>query len=555
MPLVYFIVLVGVLVLVHELGHLVWAKYFGVRVLKVSLGFGPRIAGFWRGETEYVISAIPLGGYVRMLGENPWDDVRPKDLEHAFGNLRLWRRCVIVVAGPAMNLMFPILLYFVVFMGDDALTPASIGTVFPDRPADGKLLAGDVVTHIDDEPVRSFYDLSRRVEQSPGQPLHFKMRRGDQLLDTVITPAHSARERPLERSEEVGRVGVMPHHPRGVIGVMSSKSAASSARLRTFDVVIAAAGRPVRRFIDLEPALERNSKSLLPVTYLRPVGVELALGGLIDLDVYEPRLTTLTPEPARTGSVMERSGIESADLYVSDVTQGSPEFQAGLRPGDRLVSLDGRPIRLWATFLEDLKAERGKHHQITWLRGTDALSGSFTLAHQHGVTAEGQVYDRYVVGIRNWVPARVDAPVENPAPISYAVREAFRATADVVQLTLFSVVRLFQGRLTMKSIGGPLTVFEVAGTAAQQGTLNYLTLMAFISINLGLINLLPVPLLDGGHLMFFLVEAIVRRPISSRVREYAHIAGLAFLIGIMVLAFKNDIERQWPEIVAQITGK
>jgi regulator of sigma E protease len=157
--------------------------------------------------------------------------------------------------------------------------------------------------------------------------------------------------------------------------------------------------------------------------------------------------------------------------------------------------------------------------------------------------------------MRNWAPARADAPVANPEPIFYAMREAFRGTADVVQLTLYSVLRLLQGRLTMKSIGGPLTVFEVTGTAAQQGTLNYLTLMAFISINLGLINLLPVPLLDGGHLMFFVVEAIVRRPVSIRVREYAHIAGLAFLIGIMILAFKNDIERQWPEIVAQMTGQ
>jgi regulator of sigma E protease len=555
MPLIYFIVLVGVLVLVHELGHLVWAKYFGVRVLKVSLGFGPRIAGFWRGDTEYVVSAVPLGGYVRMLGENPWDDVRPKDIEHSFANLRLWRRCVIVVAGPLMNLVFPILLYFVVFLGDDALTPAAVGTVFPDRPADGKLKPGDVVTAIDDKPISTFYDLSRRVEDSPGKPLQFRVRRGDQTLEEIITPVRSSRERPLERSEEVGRVGVMPHHPFGVIGVTSPKSAASAARLRTFDVVVSAAGHPVRRFIDLEQALERNTSSLIPVTFLRPTGVENALGGLIELDVYEPRLTTLTPEPSRDMSKLARAGIEAADLYVSDVTSGSPEHRAGLLPGDRLLTLDGKPIRLWATFLEDLKAERGKRHFLTWRRGDREFAGSLSLAHQRGVTEEGQVYDRYVVGMRNWVPSRADPPVPNPDPLSYALREAFRATADVVQLTLFSVVRLFQGRLTMKSIGGPLTVFEVTGTAAQQGTLNYLTLMAFISINLGLINLLPVPLLDGGHLMFFLVEAIVRRPISIRVREYAHIAGLAFLIGIMILAFKNDIERQWPEIVSQMTGK
>jgi regulator of sigma E protease len=553
MPVIYFIVLVGVLVFVHELGHLVWAKYFGVRVLKVSLGFGPRIAGFRRGETEYVISVIPLGGYVRMLGENPWDDVRVRDAKRSFANLRLWKRCVIVVAGPLMNLFFPILLYFVVFLGDDALTPATIGSVFPDRPADGKLEPGDVVTAIDGTAISTFYDLSRIVERNPGRALTFTVQRGDKTIEQTLTPVRSVKERPLERSDEVGRVGVMSQHPLAVIGLVSPGSPASAANLRTFDIIVAAAGRPVRRFIDLESALGNNQGVLVPVSYLRPTPLQNALGGLVDLEIYEPRVTTLTPEPGR-GSALVRSGIESADLYVSSVTAGSPEQRLGLQSGDRLLTLDGRPLRAWATFLEDLKADRGKRHTLTWRRGDQELSGSFSLAHQRGVTDEGQVYDRYVVGIRNWVPARADAPVANPEPITYAVREAFRATSDVVELTLFSVVRLFQGRLTMKSIGGPLTVFEVAGTAAQEGALNYLTLMAFISINLGLINLLPVPLLDGGHLMFFLVEGVSRRPISVRFREYAHIAGLVFLIGIMVLAVKNDLERQWPQIVSQLTG-
>jgi regulator of sigma E protease len=553
MPVIYFIVLVGVLVFVHELGHLVWAKYFGVRVLKVSLGFGPRIAGFRRGETEYVISLIPLGGYVRMLGENPWDDVRVRDAKRSFANLRLWRRCVIVVAGPLMNLFFPILLYFVVFLGDDVLTPATIGSVFPDRPADGKLEPGDIVTAIDGKPITTFYDLSRIVERNPGRDLRFSVKRGDQTLEQTLTPVRSVKERPLERSDEVGRVGVMSQHPLAVIGLISPGSPASAASLRTFDIIVAAAGRPVRRFIDLEAALGNNQGVLVPVSFLRPTPVPQALGGLADLEIYEPRVTTLTPEAGR-GSALARSGIEAADLYVNSVTVGSPEQRLGLQSGDRLLTLDGRPLRAWATFLEDLKADRGKRHTLTWRRGDQELSGSFSLAHQRGVTDEGQVYDRYGVGIRNWVPARADTPVPNPQPLLYAFREAIRATSDVVELTLFSVVRLFQGRLTMKSIGGPLTVFEVAGTAAQEGALNYLTLMAFISINLGLINLLPVPLLDGGHLMFFLVEAIARRPISVRFREYAHIAGLVFLLGIMILAVKNDLERQWPEIVSQLTG-
>ncbi|HEX2678909.1 MAG TPA: site-2 protease family protein, partial [Polyangiales bacterium] len=447
-----------------------------------------------------------------------------------------------------------ILLYFVVFLGDDKLTPASVGTVFPDRPADGKLLPGDIVTAVDGDEVSTFYGLSRIVERSPGKPLKLTLKRGKDTLEQTITPVRSEKERPLELNEQVGRIGVMPHHPLAVIGVVSPSSPAGAARLRTFDVIIAAAGRPVERYIDLDHVLHDNQGSLVPITFLRPTPVPNALGGLIDLDVYEPRVTTLTPEPG-VGSALPRSGIESSDLYVSDVTAGSPEHRLGLLPGDRLVSLDGRPVRLWATFLEDLKAERGKKHTLVFRRGERELSGTLSLAHQRGVTDQGQVYDRYVVGIRNWLPTKLDASVQNPEPIRYAFREAIRATADVVQLTLFSVVRLLQGRLTMKSIGGPLTVFEVAGTAAQQGALNYLTLMAFISINLGLINLLPVPLLDGGHLMFFLIEGVARRPVSVRVREYAHLAGLAFLVGIMILAFKNDIERQWPELVSQLLGR
>jgi regulator of sigma E protease len=171
------------------------------------------------------------------------------------------------------------------------------------------------------------------------------------------------------------------------------------------------------------------------------------------------------------------------------------------------------------------------------------------------VTEHGQKYDRYVVGIRNWVPSKTDPRVDNPSPILYAAREAISATSEMVELTIFSIVRLLQGRLSVKSIGGPLTIFEVAGTAAREGALDYLKLMAFISINLGLINLLPIPLLDGGHLLFVMYEAVVRRPVNTRLREYAHIAGLVILIAIMILAFKNDIERQWPKILDLITAQ
>ncbi len=548
MPFVYFIVLVGVLVFVHEIGHFVWAKFFGVKVLKFSLGFGPRVVGFRRGETEYIIGAIPLGGYVRMLGDSPLDEVRPEDEQRAFQNQSILRRFVIAVAGPAMNLVFPIALYFLVFLGDTHLTPASVGVVYPGRPAHGKLQPGDRIVAVDGRETSTFYQLVRIVERSAGKTLRFAIERRGEPLEVTITPVSARRERPLDLAEQVGRIGVMPHHPMAVVGLISPSSPASGARLKTFDVVVAAGGMPIERWVDLERFLERNRGSMTPVTYLRPMSVRNALGGLAEIEVYEPRLTTLTPEPGE-GPGARRAGIESADLYVSDVMTNSPEHRAGLLPGDRLLSLDGRPIRLWATFLEDLKSARGAIHALTWRRGDRQMTGRFSLERQRGETEHGQLYDRYAVGIRHWVPARVDPPVSNPEPLAYALREAFRATAEMVELTVVSVVRLLQGRLTVKSIGGPLALFEVADTAAREGALNYLTLMAFISINLGLINLLPIPLLDGGHLMFFVVEAVVRRPISLRVRQYAYIAGLALLLLLMILALKNDVERLWPQIV------
>ena len=174
---VHFIVLVGVPIFVHESGHFLWAKLFGVRVLKFSLGFGPRIAGFSRGGTEYVIAAVPLGGYVRMLGENPHDQVAPDEESHAFHTQALWRRVVIVLAGPLMNLAFPLLLYFVVFLGTTQLSPAIVGDVFPGQPADGKFVTGDRIVAIDGEPIDTFYDLTRIVAPQAGHTLRFTVER------------------------------------------------------------------------------------------------------------------------------------------------------------------------------------------------------------------------------------------------------------------------------------------------------------------------------------------------------------------------------------------
>jgi regulator of sigma E protease len=549
MDFVYFILLVGVLIFVHELGHFAWAKFWGVKVLTFSLGFGPRLIGFRKGETEYRLAAFPLGGYVKMLGESPNDVIAPEDEDRAFSTQPLFKKVIIVFAGPAMNLLFPIALYFLVFLGDTQLPPPVIGTVFPDRPAYGKLVAGDRVLSIDDEEISTFGELRRIVAKSPGVPLDFVVERDGQEVETTITPVMTRVSRELDIVESVGRIGISPYHPTAVVGVTSPNSPAGAARMRPFDVVVAAGGQPVDKWLDLERILGPNRGTLVPITYIRPVRVEQALGGLVEIDVYEPHVATLTPEPGPAGTGVQRAGLERADLYVSHVVVGSEEQRIGIRPGDRLVALDGEPIVMWATFIEDLKAGDGRERQLTLRTGEQERTVSWRLRHERRVDEYGQQIDRFDAdNIMNWVPATpVAEPTENPTPVRYAFSRAVESTREMIELTVYSAIRLFQGQLTVKSIGGPITVFEVAGTAAREGTINFLEVMAFISVNLGLINLLPIPLLDGGHLLFFLMEAVSRRKVSTKVRQYASLAGLTILILLMAIAFKNDIERNWSD--------
>lgn len=554
MTFISFVVLVGVLIFVHELGHFVCAKIFGVKVLKFSLGFGPRIASLKRGDTEYVIAALPFGGYVHMLGEGV-DDKRSKaDEGRAFGDQALWKRIIIVLAGPTMNLVFPLLLYFVVFLGDGRQTPAVIGTVFPGRPADGHVMPGDTILAIDGHEVHTFYELGLYIEPAAGRELEFRVRRGEEEITTHITPTLTNETLPLELSEDLGRIGITPFAPLAVIGVVSPSSPAAAAHLRTFDRIVAAGGRPVTSFRDLAAVIDPNRGSMIPITYLRPTGVTGPIDGLFDMDLYEPHVATLTPEPG-PGSGLLRAGLESSDLYVARVRAGSPEHRAGILPGDRIVSLDGREVRLWAQLDEDLRRGGASEHEITLRRGDQILTRRLSIERDPASIEYGEALAVFTPAIHHWAPTTVPEAVPNPSLISYALREALHRTNDMIELTFVSILRLVEGRLTTRTIGGPIAIAEFAGQAASQGPLDFLQLMAFISVNLGLLNLLPIPVLDGGQLAFLLFEAIARRQASEKIRIAARVVGLVLIVGLAIVAFKNDIERQWPEFVAMFEDR
>jgi regulator of sigma E protease len=568
--LLYFTLLVSILIFIHESGHFAFAKIFGVKVITFSIGFGPKIVRIRGKETEYCIALLPFGGFVKMLEESRQESgepVLPEDRKRTFESQALWKRIVIVLAGPAMNVLFPIVLYTSVFLEDKVFLPPTVGSVIPGKPADGKLMAGDRILSIDGETVTSFPDVQGRVATRAGKTLHVVVQRDGKMLDETVTPADEADERELGIVEHVGRIGIVPSFPAAVIGVPRTDSPAYRAGLRTFDRVTAVNGRKVDRLIDLVSLLSANRGDTVVLTLLRAVDVPNAMGGLCDVAVMEPQVATLTPlaktdggsssDPAadaaiRAEDVVARTGIEGADMYVAYVPEGSSPWLAGLRAGDRITGLDGSPQRLWQTMEAALVRGANRMHELTWTRGGDPMAGTFQLRSEQWDDEIGQRVENYIFRTTHWAPNAPDAYVPNPHPLAYAIRRGFEETGSVIKFIGVGFVRILQGRVSLSAVSGPITIYDIAGQAGAKGTTYFVWAMALISVNLGLINLLPIPVLDGGHLFFFVVEWVRRRPLSLRVREVASLVGMSVLFLLMLLAFKNDVERRWDVIVGQL---
>ncbi len=533
MDLFYPIILISSLIFVHELGHFLFAKAFGVKVLTFSLGFGPKVLKFRGRETEYCVSLIPLGGYVRMLEAAKGDIVLPEERRRTFEALPVYKRIVVVLAGPAMNLIFPVLLYFAVFASDGPFLPPTVGVVLPGHPADGKLLPGDRIMAIDGEEVATFDEAARIIVKTPGKILHFKVFRDNRYVDVEVTNEEKVARGDLDTTERYGSVGIGSSSPAAVIGVPNAESPAYRAGLRTFDVVTSVGGVQVKRFRDLNAAFGDNGGETLPIMYLRPVLIPNALGGLAEFAVFEAGVVALTPDASGT-SLFERTGIELADLYAAGVAEDSFWHKAGLRPGDKILKLDDEPVAAWSSFYEKIKAQPDRPHHVEYQAARDGMvhSGSFS----------APFYD--LTQLRHWVPLAPEDRVEHSAPIRYAFERAVEQTADVTRFVMITIVRLVEGRISLRSLAGPIAIYEVAGEEGKKGADAFIWVLALVSINLGLFNLLPIPVLDGGHFLFFVIEGLLRRPVPLRARELAHVVGMAILLGLTVLAFKNDLERR-----------
>lgn len=539
----FFVLLLGVLVTVHELGHFLVAKACGVKVLKFSIGFGPKLIGFTKGETEYQIALLPLGGFVKMAGDMPHEELSPEEASRGFLAQPPWKRGLIVLAGPAFNLIFPILVYFFVFLGPHETVSTLVGNVNKGTPAaTAGFRPGDRVLSVDGVEVRTFDDMRDAFIGRFDRQLPVVVEREGQRLTLQVTPAKNEESSPIETVER-GQIGVESISKPPVMGVAPG-SAAAQAGLRTFDRVLSVNGVHVQAEAQLHQAVDKHPEGTPLKLVVRRL--DLVEAGAVTGRV--PRVLEVTL-PKQAGEGLAALGVEPADLYVAGVAPGSTAEKAGLKAGDRLVSIDGKPLESFNELSLKLNSLKEQPFTLVWRSGeggerTEKVTQTLltTTDHRMGTTST-----RLALGVTNWGASSADTAIVDRVTVYMGPGEALKQAAIIVPKIVGQMVKVIGGLITQKvplsTVGGPIMMYQLAAESAEQGLDSFLHLMAIISINLGVMNLLPIPILDGFHLLSAAWEGIRRRPIPVRVREVANMVGLALLVLLMLLVFVNDVNR------------
>lgn len=561
---VAFIIVVGVVVFVHELGHFLAAIAVGIRVEEFSLGFGPKAFGFRRGGVEYKICWLPLGGYVRLYGAEPGTQVPLEQREEAVTTARLWKRALVSLAGPIGNL----LLTFCVMVGVanyGVPYPSATIAVMPGTVAwDAGLRDGDLVVSINGEPVRTWNDLEKRISTSPGERLLFEIvRDGGKPLVVPVTPAEHASESQFGEDIRVGRVGItfQLQTPRVTVRADSPFAAAG---IRTGDLVRSIDGQDVRYFHEIDAMLHKAlaaNRTDAVLTIERPPSFG-TWNGKTETGGETKRITV----PLTSAEAL-KSGLVSTDLMIGSVLpdgakgkRGAPAAEAwsacGVKPGVTIVGVEGYGSIRSRVQLSDWKNRVEK--ELTGQNPAASMPIAMTLLEGSGTQLDAKCTIPVRSGRDNLNRQRafVDFPFDFAsngvfAPPTIVKSESFIASlSDGLERTwelsasiVEAIGKLVTGRISMANLGGPIEIARVAGEVARGGFLSFVQMIGVISTNLGLINLFPLPVLDGGTLLLIGLEAAYGRPLPQRIQQVVFQVGVLLIVLLMLTVFYNDILR------------
>ena len=426
-----FLFVLGVLVFVHELGHFLAARRLGVRVLTFSLGFGPKLLKFRRGDTEYCISAIPLGGYVKMAGEN-LDDSRTGAPDEFLSRSK-WERFQILIMGPAMNILLAIIVMAVV-LAQGAEVP-----VYEDQPP--------------------------------------------------------------------------------VVGAVTAGSPAERAGIERGDRILSVAGEGVETWGDLFLAVGTRPNRDVSVTYMRD---------------GQTHTVSLRPDSETRFELGSIGVLPDINPIVSSVIAGEPAAAAGIKDGDVVLAVNGERMATREQLIDVISRSAGREIELTIQRGTEQVQIRAT-PQQRG--------DRGMLGVYVTEPTRRF----DPGALE-AIQLSIQRNIEFSGLIFRTLGGLFVGETSPRQLMGPVAIAQLSGESAEAGWIALFTLMASISLNLGLLNLLPIPILDGGHILIMAVEGIARRDLSIAVKEKMLLAGFVLLMVLMVTVIYNDLTRiSWIE--------
>jgi regulator of sigma E protease len=440
--LLAFGVVLGVLIIVHELGHYLAARWCGVKVLRFSVGMGRVVYArrFGRDQTEWAISILPLGGYVKMLDarEGDLDGLPPEDLQREFTRQTVWRRIAIVAAGPLANFLLAILVFAGLYW-HGIPEPATVLRAAPPQTAayEAGLREGGRVTAVNGEPVQIWTDLRWQAMQSviDRKPIQLTMSSNAGAARTVEVPSNGVSIDDLEE-DFLGKLGIALARPSAVLGKVAPDGAA---------------------------------------------------------------------------------------------------MRAGLQQGDRIVAIDGKPMTDGLQFIEAVRASADQRLHIDLLRDGRPLRIDVT---PEKVSKGGESFGR----IKVEVPMAPEMATVAYGPFD-SVAKAVKRTWDTSVLTIRMVGKMIVGEVSWRNVTGPITIADYAGQTARIGLISYLSFIAFVSISLGVMNLLPIPVLDGGHLLYYAVEVLTGRTVSERFGAIAQRAGVGILMTLMLVAVFNDINR------------
>lgn len=583
---------IGLLIFIHELGHFLMAKKIGVRVFAFSLGFGPAILKKQWGETEYRLSLFPLGGYVKLAGEGPEEEKTGASWE--FSSKSAGQRASVLVAGVALNAVLAFLAFIVAFqIGVPFITP-EVGQVMPGWPAwDAGIQRGDKIVAVDGDKDIDFEDLFTVVALSnPATGVNLKVDRDNKTFDVNVIPRY-------DNENGIQRIGIMPATSLEVDKIFAFENNTSPARdanLQVKDVVVAVNGKRISTEDEFREVEASNPGKEISVTVLRDnkevelkvipskatrwmLGISCAstiLEGVKDdssaskaglkeedeiLEVNSKPVTGFTDiknlvinsEEETCVFTIKRDGIVTLvsvplsdskakeeflnsitpfyGLKVDSVVEGFPAEKIGLKPGDRITSLNENEVKDWNTLLQMIMASQGNPMVIEWMRDNERFVS----------TIEPQKDEKNAVGSIG-VKFREKTVVKKYGLLGSCVVGTKKAIINVQRLYL-TIKGFFSQRLSPKNVGGFILIAQASYESAKVGFGKLVYFLGILSLQLAILNILPIPVLDGGHLMFLAIERIKGSPVSQRTLSIAQYIGFAIIITLVIYATRNDIMR------------